>query len=203
MLKNNKVTFAGAGIALGLTMLMSPTPSAQAVTFSGTTVGAPTWNRPVANDPNPPTVLSGTTVSYSKYDFTVDTSGSYDFGSVGINPFLWDNYTFLYKNSFNAANPLANTIIGNDNLFGITGLSGFTGVALTTGTNYFFVTTGKSSTDTGSFLNSITGPGSVSQGSIAAVPEPATILGSLMAFGYGAYSRRRIKITQSIEKKTV
>ena len=79
-------------------------------------------------------------------------------------------------------------------------LSRFTTV-LNTSTNYFLVTTGFDNFDAESFSNTIVGAGNVVPGTIAAVPEPATILGSLAAFGYGVYYRRKIKVNRSVTKK--
>ena len=206
MLKNNTATFIGASIAWGLTVAISPlTPSVQAVTFTytGTTVGGPVWNRPVENFSNPPTAISGgagEAVSYSTFGFNVTAPDSYVFQSTATSP-NFDNYTFLYQNSFNPADPIANIIIGNDDNPTI-GLSGFT-TALNTSTNYFLVTTGFDNFDAGTFSNTIVGAGNVVPGTIAAVPEPATILGSLAAFGYGVYSRRKTKTHRSGTKKTL
>ncbi|PSB44377.1 PEP-CTERM sorting domain-containing protein [Chamaesiphon polymorphus] len=200
-----KITIAGAGIALGLTVLSSIAPKAQAVTFSGTTVAAPTWTRP--NEGTPPSANTGigTAVSYSSYAFNVDASGSYNFVSLATIPSAWDNYTFLYRNAFNPATPLVNAIIGNNDFMGVPGfgLSGFT-TNLTAGVNYFFVTTGNTNTSVGAFTNTITGSGNVLGGSVASVPEPSTILGSALAFGYGIYSKRKLKIAQllDVDKET-
>jgi hypothetical protein len=201
MLRNNRVTFTGAGIALGVTaMMFSIAPSAQAATLNtGTTVGASTWNRPIAG--TPPVVLSATAtaVRYNSFGFTVSTPGTYTFQSTAISPTNWDNYTFLYQKTFNPASPLTGYVTGNDDNPSI-GLSGFT-IALDPGTNYYFVTTGFTNTDAGTFTNTITGVGTASP--ITSVPEPATMLGTLAAFGYGAYSRRKMKLASSIEKETV
>jgi hypothetical protein len=199
MIKNNKLTFAGASIICGWTVLMSPiAPSAQAATlnYSGPTVGAPTWIRPNENGPNPPTSVSNNTVNYSSFGFTVSAAASYVFQSTAS----FDNYTFLYKNAFNPTfgNELNNIIIGNDDNPSI-GLSGFT-TALNPGTNYYFVTTGFESGNVGTFSNSITGAGNISA-IPTAVPEPATILGTLAAFGYGAYTRRKMKLAETIDNK--
>jgi hypothetical protein len=207
MLKNNKVTLAGAGIALGLAMLASPTPNAQAATFSysGTTVGAPIWTRAEANGVDIPVANTGngTAVSYSTFGFTVSAVDSYTFLSTGINPTNWDNYTLLYKTAFNPTTPLLGAIIGNDDKDRI-GLSGFT-TMLSPGTNYFLVTTGWLNSNAGTFTNTITnsGLGTVSALTATAVPEPATIIGTLTAVGYGMYSRRKMKLAESIDKKTV
>jgi hypothetical protein len=199
MLKNNRVAFTGAGIALGVTaMMFSIAPSAQAATLNtGTTAGAPTWNRPLVG--TPPTALSavGTAVPYNAYSFTVSTPGTYTFQSTAISPTNWDNFTVLYKKTFNAATPLLNALISNDDNTSI-GLSGFT-IALDPSTTYVFVTTGFGNTDFGTFTNTITGVGTALP--IASVPEPATVLGTLAAFGYGAYSRRKMKLATRSTKK--
>jgi hypothetical protein len=202
MLKNNRAAFTGAGVALGLAMLLSPAPNAQAATFSynGTTAGASTWNRPNET----PTSLSGTTVSYSSQAFTVNANDNYSFTSVAP----WDNYTFLYQGSFNPSTPLINAVKGNDNLiasFSGLNFSGFS-ANLTTGTNYFFVTTGNGSTSTGTFSNAINGTNTnslASAGSISSVPEPATVLGSIVAFGYSVHSRRKQKNAAAQSNETV
>jgi hypothetical protein len=204
MLRNHTITFAVTSIACGLTALMSPlTPSVRAATFTGNTIGAPTWNRPVENAMNPPTAIAGnvgTAVPYNTLPFTVSAPGSYTFLSVTPS---FDNYTFLYQNAFDPTNPIANGIVSNDDLTpNVTnGLSGFT-TALNVGTNYFFVTTGFDNTDAGAFTTTITGTGNVSQTTPTSVPEPATILGSLAAFSYGIYARRKIKLARSLDRKT-
>ncbi len=138
--------------------------------YSGTTVGSPTFNRPNANGDNPPTTISGsaTAVPFDVVQFSIATTGTYTFSSQSVSPPSWDNYTFLYSNSFDPANPLNNVLIGNDNNPSI-GTSGFN-FNLQTGVNYFFVTTGFSNSSQGSFNNSVT-----------LVPEPASW--ALMALG--------------------
>lgn len=200
MLAVKKITIAGAGLALGLATLSSIAPRAQAatITYGGSTVGAPTWTRP--NEGTPPTANTGTgtAVSYSSYAFNVDTAGSYLLGSLAS----FDNYTFLYQNAFDPSTPLVNAITGNNDIF-LPILSGFR-TNLLAGVNYFFVTTGNTNASSGTFVNIITGPGNITPGSISAVPEPATILGSMLAFGYGVYAKRKMKLTQllDVDKET-
>jgi hypothetical protein len=200
MLKNNKFTFAGASIAYGLTVLMcSLAPNAQAatLTYTGTTVDAPTWIRPNDNFANPPNSVSQNTVNYSSLGFTVSAPDNYVFQSTAN----FDNYTFLYKNSFNPTfgNELNNIVIGNDDLPGsYTGFkSGFT-TALDPDINYFLVTTGFDSNAVGTFNNTITGVGNITPTS---VPEPATILGTLAACGYGGYTRRKMTLVRATTTK--
>ena len=163
---------------------VAPTPNAiiAPLNYNGTTVGGPTFNRPVANGNSAPVVLSGvgTAVSYDAVMFTVASAGTYTFLSLSVTPANWDNYTLLYAGTFNPASPLTNVLIGNDDNPTI-GTSGFN-YALSTGVQYTFVTTGFSNTDAGSFANSIT----------AAVPEPSSwaLLG-LGTVGAGVVALRR------------
>jgi hypothetical protein len=164
--------------------LLAPSPAnASTIIYTGTTAGGPTWNRPVANDLDPPIELSsdGDAVPYDAHGFTVDTAGLYSLFSAATDPFGWDNYTFLYVTSFDPTNPLQNVVIGNDD-DPVTGSSGFD-ATLITNTNYFLVTTGFADFDAGAFQNTIDllqaetippDPG-------ASAPEPNT----LFLFGAG------------------
>src|SRR3954470_14038114 len=100
-------------VLLSLLALAAP-PSA--ATISDDVTGAPTFNRPIANGNSAPNQLSGTgtAVHYQAIPVSVDTSGTYAFQSTATNPVNWDNYSFLYSNTFSAATPLANILIGND-----------------------------------------------------------------------------------------
>lgn len=85
-------------------------------------------------------------------------SGTYAFISQALAPLNWDNFTVLYQGTFNAAAPLANVLIGNDdfatNSFGS---SGFVN-SPTAGTSYIFVSTGFANANSGDFSNSIIAP---------------------------------------------
>ena len=181
------------GFLLLLLVFCASSALADTVTFTGTTAGGPTWNRPVAGTPPvPPPSGVGTNVPYSVTQLTVGTSGSYVFQSTATNPAGWDNYTFLYQNSFNPLSQFTNVLIGNDDNPTI-GLSGFT-INLTAGTTYFFINTGFENTDFGQWSATVTGPGTIIVGGGANVPEPNTmiLLGSGLS-GLIAIARRRRK----------
>jgi hypothetical protein len=182
-------TLALTGFASLSFMVAAP---AQAINFTGDTTGAPTWNRPIQNGSNPPAALSniGTAVPYQVQNFFVDTTGAYSFLSTTTT---YDNFTFLYQNSFSAASPLTNVIIGNDD-YSNNRTSGFQGVNLTAGTQYYFVNTGYSNNNFGAYNSSITGVGNFTLGDVAAVPwetDALPVVGSTVLFGAGMWAKRK------------
>ncbi|MBD8563832.1 PEP-CTERM sorting domain-containing protein [Oxalobacteraceae sp. CFBP 8763] len=145
------------------------------LTFTDTTVGGPTWNRPLST-----TTLSGvgTNVAYDVNRIRVDQTGNYTFFSQSLVPAGWDNYLVLYANGFAASSPLANLIAVNDDLtIGSFGQAGFT-LALSAGIDYFLVETGFSNASAGSYSTVITGleGGTATLANVTDVPEPATML---------------------------
>lgn len=156
---------------------------AHAVSFAGDTTGGPVWDRPFESFSG----LSafGTGVNYQVTPFTVTADGVYAFQNTAVGG--WDNFSFVYANAFDAAAPLTNGVIGNDDNPGI-GLSGFS-PALTAGTSYFYVVTGFEASEFGAYQAEITGPGDVI---LTAIPEPGTY--GLMGLGLAAVllgARRR------------
>jgi len=98
-------------VATAIVAVTLLTQVASAQLFTGTTVGGRTWNRPAAG--KSPSGLSGvgTNVAFNLLTFQGTTSGSYSFLSTATNPVNWDNFLFLYQNSFNPNARLTNVII--------------------------------------------------------------------------------------------
>ena len=162
--------------------------------FNGTTAGQPTWNRPIGG--KPPTSLSGlgTAVPFFAQPFFADQAGSYSFLS-STSPSNWDNYSFLYAGTFNPLSQFTNILIGNDDAPSFV-LSGFS-YNLTAKSPYVLVITGFENKDSGSFRNTITGPGKIEFGRIAKVPEAGSIqpiLGFVLAgLGICHWKQKRTK----------
>jgi hypothetical protein len=181
------VTLASAGACVAGTF-----------TYDGDTTGQPVWNRPTPNGnlpPQPPPSFFATAVPYQTVPFTVSQFGTYEFRSdTSVFPPtpVWDNEGFLYAGTFDAAQPMANVLIGNDefppNQQPIPGLVGFS-YDLNPGTPYYFVSTGYENTDFGPYRLTIRGPGD-----IIPVPEPGQIaMMALTILGAAGYAVRRYR----------
>jgi hypothetical protein len=206
MLTTNKIAISAivAASAVSTAFVISVMPATAAtISYSGntSTAGLPTWTPP----------LSSIVTPYSVQHFTVSANGVYDFSSTvpsaGI-PTLptqaeWFRQIILYTGSFNPTNPLANSPNGQGNFNTLLQTNlGTNFNNLIAGTSYFLVTTGYllPVNTSGAFNNSITGPGNITLSAIStAVPEPFTILGSLI--GGGAAMRMRRKLVR--DGKTV
>ena len=155
--------------------------------FSGTlsTVG-PKFTRPsIALNGATPSTLSSQSVGYSAINFTVPTDGFYDV--VGLSSVANNGnvpYSFLYQNTFDPANPLANIVGGNDFFNATQGLSGFTKF-LAANTNYTFVLSNQFSFSSGGAFTAYV--------QASAIPEPGTLalLAGLVGTGLVAMRRRR------------
>lgn len=125
------------------------------VNYSGSVTGEPTWTRPFAD-------CTGATglgpMEFSVQQFSVTVTGAYDVSSIQNG---WDGYIFVYQIAFDPNNPNTNCVVGNDDGSGGIGTSDIVGVALTAGTQYFVVTTAFETGESGTFDNSISGPGTI------------------------------------------
>ncbi|WP_051669705.1 PEP-CTERM sorting domain-containing protein [Bryobacter aggregatus] len=155
--------------------------SAGTLVINDTTTGAPTWKRPFELG----TYVESFQVRFHVLEFSVSQSGSYSFNETAT----WDNYTFLYQNSFDPSAPLTNFMIGNDDSNIASEGSGFN-QSLVAGVNYFFISTGFNVNHYGAFTLTIDGPGEISL-SPAAVPEPSTFAMGAVGAGLLVWLRRR------------
>ncbi|GAA6619134.1 PEP-CTERM sorting domain-containing protein [Scytonema sp. NUACC26] len=173
-------------LGLGFAALCTVTPAKAAIfTYQGDTTNQPTWRRTAPG--NPPDLISGERdgtmgmlVPYSVFQFLVEESGLYTFGSTVLGATsstdgAWDNFLVLYRDSFNPTQQLTNVLVAdttpNDS-------SPAFSRELTAQRNYFLVTTGRRVADFGTFTNTISG-----SGKILAVPESDLISGTLVAVG--------------------
>jgi hypothetical protein len=190
MLTIQKVTIsaliAASAVSIALNSPIRPACAAT-VAYSGDTTGGSLWK--------PPSNLAD--IPYNVQNFTVDTNGTYDFISIVPAP-VWLRGLYLYEGTFNPATPTANLVFGEGRL-----QSNFTfSQSLSSTSNYFLVTSGFATfaglNNFGPYNNSISGPGNITDPGLnptaAAVPEPFTILGSLV--GGSAALRMRRKFLQ-------
>jgi hypothetical protein len=185
------ITFA----ALAAAMTITAPAAAATYVATGTTVGGPTFNRPLAG--SPPTGLSGvgTAVSYDVFGFTVGTSGSYTLSTeTGFDSFL-----VLYSGMFDPSSPLMNALGADDDSAASFGDAILTS-SLLAGTSYFAVVTAFSNGVEGAYTLTIDGPGTIAPLG-GAVPEPATwammLAGVGMIGGGMRYRRRRTTLAYS------
>lgn len=130
-------------------------------TYTGTTTGGPTWNRPatVGTGASGSCTLSasGSNVPYRVVQVTVPTTGIY---TVTTEWDAFDGYLFLYQNAFNAADPCLNLMSLNDDA-GSVARSQIRSVTLTAGTTYFLIHTGFGNAQVGAYAGAFVGPAAV------------------------------------------
>jgi hypothetical protein len=180
MLSTIRAALASAALALAL--------PASAAFYVDDTTGGPTYTRALVDFSDLSAV--GVDVSYDVFSFSVSEAGVYTVrsfaeGLLGGDP--WDQFIFLYADSFDPSAPLVNGVIASDDFNSNIGVSGFD-IALSTGVAYYLVTTGWAPEESGKFLNLVRGPGEI----LPAIPEPDTY--ALLAMGLFAVAfavRRR------------
>ena len=86
---------------------------------------------------------------------------------------------------------MANVIIGDDDSAG--GLDYRFTTNLTTGTNYFLVSTGYVNSSFGAFTTTIDGAGNVNTTGSTSVPEPFTIVGTLVGGTAALRMKKKLK----------
>lgn len=115
---------------------------------------------------------------YRVLPFTVSTTGAYTLFMTNANLTNGsDGFYNLYQNSFNPANSLTNIIAFDDdggNGFGSPSQPRIAGITLTAGTQYILVATAFDPLQSGTFTDSITGPGTVSASCPVSTPPPST-----------------------------
>ena len=117
--------------------------------YSGSTVGAPTWQRTSVYG-----YLSGITVPYHVQTFTVGSAGTYHAHSLQT----YDGFLHLYRDGFDPSDPTTNFVAANDDY----GSWQSRVIAdLVPDTTYYLVTSGYWNDQSGEFMNSIYGPGEV------------------------------------------
>lgn len=158
------------------------------VSVTGTTAGAPTFQRPV-EDLSALSVI-GTAVDYDVLSFTPAADGVYTFLTSGE----FDTFAILYGSPFVPTKGLANALIANDDIGADFNVSGFS-FSLTGGSAYSYIVTGFDNDEAGNFSTTIKGPPLVSD-----VTEPASVLlfdGGLVALALSASrGRRRIDLAR-------
>lgn len=173
------------GSTLGFTLIaMAPARSATLNYSDTTNSGGATFEA----------VVFGAQASpFDVFHFKVDTAGRYDFNSSSTP---WQNVISLYENAFDPNDSFSNFLSSSTQspVLGVS-TSTFFVPFLAAGTDYFLVTSGYRSNDFGSFTNTISGVGNISPSTTTAVPEPFSIVGTLI--GGIAAMRMRKKLSDA------
>lgn len=130
------------------------------LSYNGSTVEGPLWDRPIECGPN----ISGLgPVRYHVQPFTVTANGTYSVTSAQT----FDGYIQVYASEFDPAptRQTLNCVAGNDDGADGVGTSEVLALPLAAGTQYFAVTSGFRASEKGTFTNTISGTGFVALGS--------------------------------------
>ena len=144
---------------------------ADTVTFSGTTAGGPTWNRP--RDAGSGTAGSctlsniGTAVPFATEPFTVPADGTYD---IDLDPVGFDGVLLLYDGrGFDPSDPCLGLIGYADEGFDPGNPEEIAAVGLSAGVSYTVVVTGFDNTDAGAYSGTVC-PTEVDAGDLVTAP---------------------------------
>lgn len=120
---------------------------------SGSTVGGQTFARPFASCD----ALSGngSNSAFSARVFSVSTTAEYSVRSEQD----FDGYIHVYDERFNPFDPLLGCLAGDDDGPSGAGTSEIESVRLVAGRTYYLVTSGFNDNESGTFTNTLTGPG--------------------------------------------
>lgn len=154
------------------------------VSYTGTNVGGPEWDRPFADG----TCCSGLgPVRYTTQEFSLSSADTCDIESIQDE---YDGYLLIYSAPFSATSQTVNFVAGDDDGDGGIGTSNIDGLALAGSTTYVAVTTGFENGEEGAFTNTISCPTAVVTlgGFVATAPVSAptmsasglALLGALM-----------------------
>ena len=131
-----------------------------ALNYSSSTIGGPTFERPIEG--TPPSSTSTGNFPYHVQPFTVTEAGIYN---ISINIANYNPFLVIYENGFNPADSRINALsANNDDPFGNLGTFPFLSEQLTPGKQYFLVTTSSSTDQSGNFTAEITGQGGINLG---------------------------------------
>lgn len=149
--------FSGAALWVAGFMLLAGLfgGPCSAQNWAGTTVGKPTFDRPIQGTP-PSSTYGSATFRYEFKSFAVSTAGSYTLDAAYP---VMDGYLFVYSGSFNPSSPLTNCLAANDDFS--TFYDSQITLTLAVGT-YVCVVSSYASGDTGDFTVTFTGPANVS-----------------------------------------
>lgn len=173
------------GLILGtLGFAASTLMAAQTLTYSGTNVGGPSWDRPIAGGPS----ISGLgPVNYHAYLFHANGSGTCDFASVQT----YDGYIHVYKDSFDPNNQLDGLLGGNDDGISGIGTSNLDNIPVVSGSSYYVITSAFAAGDEGTFDNTITCDVDITDGVSVPLSDTAKALLSLLFAAGALYMFRR------------